>query len=145
MSTTTTVSAYGTCTDCGTRFPMHLIDRPASERECPAASERDRITGQHGHRVRTEAYDAWREAGSPMPLEVPATFTIHPDLDVTQANGAPSAQVYGQCQAATTLARCMGSRVAYTEVDGNRWRMERQEGTDVWVAIDMTALAAFAL
>lgn len=77
----------------------------------------------------------------------PRAFTIVNGWDVTQAHGAPNAHTYGQCQSAASLARCMGSRVSYTEVDGATWRMERQEGGTeaVWVAVDVTAVRQFDL
>lgn len=143
-------STTGTCIDCGAQFPMALIDQPAAERECPKASERDRLTGQHGHRVTRESYDAWEAAGRPVALAEPRTFTIVREWDVTEAHGAPDAHTYGMCQSAASLAACMGSRVSYTEVDGTRWRMERIQGDDApgsatWLAMDVTAVAQFDL
>jgi hypothetical protein len=80
----------------------------------------------------------------------PRTFTIVRGWDVTEAHGAPDAHTYGMCQSAANLAACMGSRVAYTEVDGTQWRMERQYvQTDataaVWIATDVTAVRQFDL
>lgn len=77
----------------------------------------------------------------------PRAFTIVDAWDVTEAHGAPDAHTYGMCQSAANLAACMGSRVSYTEVDGTRWRMERQWGhaEDVWVAVDVTAVREFTL
>lgn len=77
----------------------------------------------------------------------PRIFTIVRGWDVTEAHGAPDAHTYGMCQAAANLAACMGSRVSYAEVDGTRWRMERQwsQGASTWLAVDVTAVREFTL